>query len=143
MIILATVDFIILLGLSLLHFYWALGGEWGFAAALPTNEAGKRMLNPKKIDSAIVALGLLAFAIYVLIYTGLLGFYLPAWVLAYGIWLIIFIFIVRAIGDFKYVGFFKRVKNTDFAQRDTKFYSPLCLILGVINLFLIIHFTNQ
>ena len=39
--------------------------------------------------------------------------------------------IVRAIGDFKYVGFFKQRRGTRFALLDTRFYSPLALALGV------------
>ena len=40
-------------------------------------------------------------------------------------------FIGRAIGDFNYVGFFKRRKTTVFAGLDTRVYSPLALALGV------------
>jgi len=135
---LAVINFIILITLSALHFYWALGGQWGFAAALPTNEEGKRMLNPKKMDSAIVAMGLLVFANYILIYMGFMAFYLPAWIHNYGIWLIIVIFMLRAVGDFRYVGFFKKIRKTDFAVRDTRYYSPLCLWLSFSSLLLIL-----
>ena len=37
----------------------------------------------------------------------------------------------RAIGDFKYVGFFKRVRDSRFAGLDTLLFSPLCLLLAV------------
>ena len=37
----------------------------------------------------------------------------------------------RAIGDFKYVGFFKRVRGSKFARMDTLVYSPLCLLLAL------------
>ena len=36
-------------------------------------------------------------------------------------------FTLRAVGEFKYVGFFKRIRGTQFARMDTRFYSPLCL----------------
>jgi hypothetical protein len=39
--------------------------------------------------------------------------------------------LARAVGEFKYVGFFKRVHGTKFARLDTLLYSPLCLILSV------------
>jgi len=42
------------------------------------------------------------------------------------------IFAFRALGDFRYVGFFKRVRGNLFAQRDTWFYSPLCLLLAIL-----------
>ena len=37
----------------------------------------------------------------------------------------------RAIGEFRYVGFFKRVRGSRFAKLDTVVYSPLCLLLAV------------
>lgn len=40
-------------------------------------------------------------------------------------------FIVRAIGDFKYVGFFKKIYNSSFASLDTRYFSPLILVLGI------------
>jgi uncharacterized protein DUF3995 len=40
------------------------------------------------------------------------------------------VFMVRAIGDRRYVGFFKRVRGTRFARLDTRIYSPLCLALS-------------
>jgi hypothetical protein len=44
------------------------------------------------------------------------------------------LFILRAIGDFKYLGFFKKIKNTKFGQNDTKYFAPLCLIIGILTL---------
>jgi hypothetical protein len=35
------------------------------------------------------------------------------------------------VGELRYVGFFKRVRNTSFARMDTLLYSPLSLCLGV------------
>jgi hypothetical protein len=39
--------------------------------------------------------------------------------------------LARAVGDFKYVGFSKRVRGTPFARLDTWIYSPLCLLLAL------------
>jgi len=38
--------------------------------------------------------------------------------------------LARAVGEFKYVGFFKRVCGSRFATLDTFVYSPLCLLLA-------------
>jgi hypothetical protein len=38
--------------------------------------------------------------------------------------------LLRAVGEFRYVGLFKRVRGTKFAVLDTFVYSPLCLLLG-------------
>jgi len=45
--------------------------------------------------------------------------------------LIAVVFLIRAMGDFKYVGFFKKVRNTRFAKLDMNFYSPLCVAVSV------------
>lgn len=37
---------------------------------------------------------------------------------------------LRAVGDSRYVGFFKRVRGSTFATLDTFVYSPLCLLLA-------------
>jgi hypothetical protein len=51
------------------------------------------------------------------------------------------IFLIRAIGDFRYVGFLKKIKNTKFAKKDTKYYSPLCSLISV--LAFIIYFAQK
>jgi hypothetical protein len=128
---LGLIESFIFITLSLVHFNWVFGGTWGFDAALPTNENEKRVLNPRKIDSLVVALGLLVFGLYYLIKIRLLLFYMPNWILQYGGWFIAVVFIARAIGDFKYVGFFKKIKITNFAKYDSSYYSPLCLFVGI------------
>lgn len=41
------------------------------------------------------------------------------------------VFLGRAIGDFRLLGFFKRVHGTAFARLDTLVFSPLCLLLAI------------
>ncbi|MEM7375700.1 MAG: DUF3995 domain-containing protein [Bacteroidota bacterium] len=129
-LLLATIFYL----LSLLHCYWVGGGKWGFEAALPTKESGERIMNPRKIDSAIVGLGLFAFGSLYLLHSGIVPINLPSWVWRIGSWIVPGIFLLRAIGEFRYVGFFKKVRNTPFGQRDTKYYAPLCLGIGIIGL---------
>ena len=132
MIFLSYLNFTILLALSLLHFSWGLGSSWGFEEALPTDEDGKRVLNPKPLDSMVVGFGLLFFASFHLIRAGIVELPLPDWMMESGLLVIGGIFFFRAMGDFKYIGFFKKATSTPFAERDTKFYSPLCLGIGVV-----------
>jgi hypothetical protein len=127
---------IILIGLGLIHFNWVVGGKFGFAESLPTKESGERVLNPKKIDSAIVGIGLTAFGIFYVLKSGLFEYNLPEWIMKYGSWIIPIIFLLRAIGEFKYIGFFKSIKKTDFGKLDTKFFSPLCLIIGIFGIII-------
>jgi hypothetical protein len=39
---------------------------------------------------------------------------------------------LRAVGDFRAVGFSKRVRDTRFAWWDTRLFSPLCLAMAVL-----------
>ena len=52
-------------------------------------------------------------------------------ILIYGNLAIGIVMLVRAVGDFKYVGFFKKIEGTIFAQNDTRYYSPLCLLISL------------
>jgi Protein of unknown function (DUF3995) len=68
---------------------------------------------------------------------GLIQFdWLPDRVGEWSVWAIAAIFLLRAIGDFRYVGFFKKERGSKFAKMDTKFYSPLCLLIGGLALVL-------
>lgn len=121
---------VILSFLSLLHVYWALGGGRGFAAAIPTAD-DKPLFWPSPAMTLVVAFLLLVSAGLVL---GNLGFWSPGrikWLFRAGLWGVTAVLTLRAIGDFKYVGFCKKVRHTTFAQNDTRFYSPLCLLLAV------------
>jgi len=122
----------ILLGLiSAIHFYWLLGGRKGGDAALPTSADGKLALKPRIFETLVVALGLLFMALLHIDKVGLIELNLPAWIDNYALKIIAFIFLIRAIGEFRYVGFFKKIKSTRFARLDTRFYSPLCLLLSL------------
>ena len=134
--IFAITNFIILTAISGIHFYWTFGGKWGFDAALPTNSDGKKMLNPRVFETLIVAFGLLIFALLHLEKVQIFNLYFPTWFDQFSFKIIAAIFLIRAVGDFKYVGFFKKIRETNFGKLDTKFYSPLSLFLA-INAFLI------
>lgn len=123
---------IIFITLSTIHFVWAFGIKWGEDYTLPTNENGKRTINPTKIDCVIVGLGLAAFALFYALRLDLVSIELPNWVFNTIGYIIPSIFTLRAIGDFNHFGFFKRVKGTKFGKADTQFYSPLCLLIGVL-----------
>ena len=131
-IILSIIFFI----LGILHLNWAFGGKFGFDKALPRKENGERVFTPKKYHSGLVGLGLIAFGLFYLSDSGLVYSDLPSWILKSGRWIIPIIFILRATGDFNSIGFFKKIKNTEFANWDTKLYSPLCLVIGLLGLII-------
>ena len=120
----------------MIHLNWVIGGKFGYVESLPTKENGERVLNPKKIDSAIIGIGLIAFGIFYMIESGLIEYNLPEWIIKYGSWIIPIIFLLRAVGEFKYVGFFKSVRKTEFGKLDTKLFSPLCLIIGILGIII-------
>jgi hypothetical protein len=125
--------------LSGIHIYWAFGGEWGNGAVIPTKNDDVKAIMPGVIPTIIVASGLLGFAFVVFMSLVKSELILPIWlemILNYGLWVISGIFIIRAIGEFNYVGFFKKYKHTKFGQNDTKYYSPLCLTIGLLALLL-------
>lgn len=133
---LALLNGFIMTALAFLHLYWAAGGQWGLANAAPSDEAGKRLLNTSPIASIIVGLGLSGFAAY---YFSLgFGILLPFGIEKWGALALAFIFTARAVGDFRYVGFFKKLKDTAFGRLDTRVYAPLCLYLGISSLVIAI-----
>ncbi len=129
--ILAILVFLVFLFLSSIHVYWGFGGRWGSQAVFPTKDDATPPVNPGPIPTFIVAFGLLGFGLFVLVKSGLIAFALPLWLDTYGLWIIAGIFLLRAVGEFTYVGFFKKYTQTKFAKNDTKYYSPLCALLGL------------
>jgi hypothetical protein len=128
-ILLAT----IFAALSLLHVYWAAGGRVARGVAIPTlSVSGKRALNPSPAGTVLVAAALLVAMLIILGRLGMAGAKIPGWIFRWGTWGIAVVFFLRAIGEFKLVGFFKRVSDTPFARWDTWLFSPLCLLIAVI-----------
>lgn len=119
--------------IAALHFYWALGGRAGLTAAIPSRD-GQPLFNPSSLSTALVGLALLLAAITALDHIGALSLPVTDSLSYMGMWLLSGVFLMRAVGDFGYVGFFKRRKETLFAKLDTRFYSPLCLLLALLAL---------
>lgn len=120
--------------LSAIHFYWAFGGEWGINDAVPVNTEGRQMLDPGWFATMLVALGLLVFAVVTVGNTGVFDALVGRNVIIWATRGIALLFTLRAIGDFTYVGFFKKIKNTPFARNDTRMFSPLCALIAVLSI---------
>ena len=114
----------ILAALGAIHLYWAAGGSVGKDGAIPTID-GRPVISPGPVGTALVSLALFVAA-------ALIATSVPVILLKGAAGLLAFVFAARAIGDFNYVGFFKRVKGSRFAQRDTFLYSPLCVLLAAL-----------
>ncbi len=131
--ILSLILFLIFIALGGFHFYWLIGGVWGLEQAIPTKDKANSLSIPK-FATLLVGLALLSFGLIYLIKSDLIKGPIPNWVTNYGYWLIPLIFILRAIGEFNYIGFFKKIKNTEFSKADSKLFSPLCLAVGIIGI---------
>ncbi|MEL7534676.1 MAG: DUF3995 domain-containing protein [Bacteroidota bacterium] len=128
----------IFVAISALHFYWLLGGRWAMNAVVPTKaDSGQLTFRPPPIATLIVALGLLLMAWLSLAIGGLLAFPLSSAWLRGGMIGIAAIFALRAIGDFKYAGLSKKIKNTLFGRNDTRYYTPLCILIFTLSMVLL------
>ena len=116
--------------LSILHIAWALGVQGGKVQVLPERD-GAPLFQPRPLSTLAVAAVLLLAALIVTQRAGLGRELLPAALVNWGCWGVSLTLVLRAIGEFRYVGFFKRVRHTAFARMDTRYYSPLALALGI------------
>jgi hypothetical protein len=131
--------FLVFTFLGGLHFYWALGGKWGLEAALPSNPNGNKVFIPNQASTIFVGFALMSMGIFILLKNNpKWAEALPIFVNRWGLLGLAIVFLLRALGDFRYAGFFKKIKGTTFANFDTKYYSPLCFLIGI--LLLILHF---
>ena len=130
--LIATITVIVLIMMGMFHFYWSFGGLIGLDKALPT-EDGKLLLNPSKLLTFFVGLVLIVFA-YIAYSLQFDDFMIieSSYFYKYSGQVLSIMFILRAVGEFNAIGFFKKIKNTEFAMYDTKYFSPLCLVLGIV-----------
>lgn len=127
--------------LGLAHVYWALGGRLGLQATLPQlpvppdqrqpgGPAQRNAFTPSPAATLAVAVVLLGVALAVALRGGLFGAPVQHAALRLLLGAVALALFARAVGDFRLVGFFKRVKGSAFARMDSRLYSPLCVALG-------------
>ncbi|MEM6428433.1 MAG: DUF3995 domain-containing protein, partial [Deinococcota bacterium] len=109
------------------------GGRWGGSAVIPTRAGSEHALfTPPPIATLVVAAALAIAALLSLAQVQLITLELPTWLLHTAMWGLSAIFLLRTVGDFRYVGIFKRIRGTRFARMDSLLYSPLCLLLSIL-----------
>jgi len=128
--ILAIATSSVFLMLGLWHFYMASATLSGEGGAVPSVD-GKPLFVPSKQSTVAVGLILCLFAGLVAATSGIIPSALPRSILRWLSYALALGLLARAIGEFRYVGFFKKVRGSRFAKMDTLFYSPLCLALSV------------
>ena len=126
----AVVIAAILALIGAVHVYWAMGKMPGGGAAIPEID-GRAAMKPSRAATLAVALALFVAALIVLVQSGMIGAPFAPQLFMWATGVLCAIFLGRAIGDFRLVGFFKRVRGTRFARLDTLYYSPLCVALGL------------
>ncbi len=138
MSVIATIISVIFAFLSILHMYWAGGGKAGISKVIPVVE-GESAIAPGKIITLLVSFSLLgiAAASFALAFMNIESHSYGRYFIYAG-WFLSFVFLVRAIGDFKLVGFFKKHKGSEFAVYDTKYYSPFCLLVSAVFALLVV-----
>lgn len=142
MTIIGLLAFLILLALSALHAAWAFGSTFPAAteADLARMVAGFRGRDrmPPAAAAAGVALALLGAGLFALDLGGMIALPLPGWLATTGGLALALVFLTRG-----YLGFtdaWRRLTpEQPFARLDTRFYSPLCLLLGGAFLLLVLE----
>jgi len=132
---LAIVNAAIFLALGALHFYWAMGFTWALDVVVPAKPTGEKMLSPSAAASTVVGIGLCMMAVVHLANARLWLTEFP-YVIKYSTLAMAVVFLLRAFGDFKWVGLFKKITTTPFAKNDTRYYVPLCLFLSASSFLL-------
>lgn len=120
----------VLLLLAILHVYWAAAGVHG-GSAVPSRPDGTPLMQPGAAASLAVALALTVAAGLVLTQGDLLPAALPDRWIRLGTWGVAGAFAARAVGEFRYVGLFRRVRGTPFAKWDAWLFTPLCAGIAI------------
>ena len=127
---LATTISLAFVGLALWHVRMAVAPSSGESGAVPS-VSGKPLFVPSARATLAVAVVLLLFACLVAAMAGFVDVGFPRRMLSWLCYALALGLLARAIGEFKYLGFFKRIRGSRFARLDTWVYSPLCLLLAV------------
>jgi len=124
---------------GLIHVWWAVCGMSAGSAVIPVRD-GRPVFRPSRLGTLGVTGCLFAGALTLLArlglvrVPGLVSGVLPARLGASlphrGAWSLAVLFGLRAVGDFRYVGVFKRVTGTRFARWDTRLFVPLCVVVS-------------
>ena len=116
--ILALVVSLAFVALALWHFRMALSPAGGMSGAVPS-KSGQTPVRSFHQSHACCRIALLVFALLVAATAGLVEIGVPVRMLSWSSYALALGLLARAVGEFKYIGFFKRVRGTRFARLDT------------------------
>jgi hypothetical protein len=112
-------------GVAALHMYWAFGGTKTTNNAVPSTQDGRPLFSPGPLACIAVAVAIstlgaaLAWA----------AFLPAAWPVHTVLALALIALTFRAVGDGRFIGFSKQVRNTPFGRADDALYTPLVMLL--------------
>jgi len=121
--------------LGALHVFWAVRNRYTDSVMIP-KVGGKPSFIPTRRSTVLVAVALFAGCTVALAQGHVIETGAPAWLIQGGAYVAGTMFALRSIGEFRLVGFFKRVRGTDFARWDTWLFSPLSALIGSAFLYL-------
>jgi hypothetical protein len=132
------------ISIAALHVYWAARGMAGGDAAtvggaVPVRADGSPLFRPGPLATLAVAVLLAAAAVVVLGRAGVVALVAPVILYRVATWVLGIVLLLRAIGDFRYVGIFRRERHSRFAAMDTVLYTPLCALLAAGVFYLAAH----
>ena len=116
--------------LASIHVYWAFGGRFAKVSAIPELR-GTPSFVPGRFATLLVACVLFACAALVGAASGFIDTPVSPAVIQWSCFGLALSLLLRAIGDFRLIGFVKTVRGSRFAWLDSAFYSPLCLTLAL------------
>ena len=123
---------LVLGGIGMAHVAWAFGRRSSSGAVIPTRPDGTPVLAPGRGITIVVA-ALLFLAAFLLLQRGGIGVaLLPKSIRMIGAAGVAAVLLLRGIGDFRYVGLFKRERDTPFGRMDSRYYTPLVLALSLL-----------
>lgn len=137
--VLAIIVSTVLIAIGVVHLYWMIGGRKGMAIALPSrrDDSGKPLFKPGRFEIGAVIVLFWAAALLVLMYADVIPVIGPPRLPRLAAWALVIVFAIRAIGEFHYLGLFKRYRTSPFGRLDTYVYSPLCLVVSGLTWWMI------
>jgi hypothetical protein len=129
---------VVLFALAALHVAWALGAKLGSSVVIP-NRNGRSTFTPSRTGTLLVAAALLGATCVALLQGGVVGPLLPEALVRWAACAAGSAFLLRAVGEFRLVGVFKRVRGTEFARWDDWCFSPLSALMGSAFWYLVLR----
>ncbi len=123
----------VLAGIGLFHVAWAFGARPLDTGVIPTTADGTPVMAPGMAITLVVAALLLTAAFLIFEQSGFGPGLLPHPLPRIGATGVAVVLLLRGIGEFRYVGLFKRERGTAFARLDTRYFTPLVLALAVLS----------